>query len=124
VVSTVADGCPEKPTGSIYLGDVAAGKLAHILRGNSDFQAGWIDDRRFVYEDDYGDLRVYDAAERKQVETLKNSAGLGLVGLGATRGILCTGADKGGRGAGDTDDSGAEEIPDDEGGDDEFELLE
>jgi hypothetical protein len=125
VVSTVADGCSEKPTGSIYLGNVAAGKLEHILRGNSDFQARWIDDSRLVYEDDYGDLRIYDAAERKQVETLKNSAGLGLRGLGATRGILCTGGSAAGRGAGghgadDTADQGA----DDEGGDDDFELVE
>ncbi len=90
VVRTVVDPCAEKPLGSIYLMNAASGELKHILRGNSEFKARWLDDKRFVFEDDSGDLRLYDAVEKKQIDQLKNRSGMALAGIGATGGLLCT----------------------------------
>ena len=89
LVRTVAEPCADPPTGSLYVVDTATGKLAHLLRGNSQFHVSWIDDRRFAYEDDNGRVRIHDLAEGKQVERLKNGGWLMLSGLSATRGIIC-----------------------------------
>lgn len=89
LVTTVAEPCPDPPSGSLYLLETATGKMTHILRGNSAFQSRWLDDHRFVYEDDGGRLRIHDAAAGAQVERLKNGATLALVGLGAIDGIVC-----------------------------------
>ena len=90
LVRTVGEPCAESPSGSLYSLDTATGKLAHILRGNSEFHVSWLDDRRFAYEDDGGRVRIHDLGEGKQLEKLKNGAVLSLSGLGATRGIMCT----------------------------------
>lgn len=90
LVRTVADECGDPPSGSLYLVDIAQGKLDHILRGDSEFHARWLDDKTFIYADDGGRMRIYDLNEGKQVERLKNSAALAFDGIGATRGILCT----------------------------------
>lgn len=89
LVRTVAEPCTDPPSGSLYVADAATGKLAHLLRGNSQFHVSWIDDRKFAYEDDGGRIRIHDLVEGKQVERLKNGGWLMLSGLAGTRGIVC-----------------------------------
>ncbi|HTM20385.1 MAG TPA: hypothetical protein VL172_07760 [Kofleriaceae bacterium] len=90
VVRTVPQPCAGKPESTLYLVDASTGKLKSILRADSPFGVRWIDNDHFVYEDDAGYLRLYDAEVRTQAEHWKVKGGIGLNGLGAQTRAVCT----------------------------------
>ncbi len=90
VVRTLPKPCEDQRESTLYLIDAATGKLKNILRGVASFETRWIDNDHFVYEDDEGALRLYDVEERTQVGRLQIKGGIGLVGVAAGRGPVCT----------------------------------
>ncbi len=92
VVRTTSQPCSGKPEATLYLVDASTGKLKNILRADSPFGVRWVDNDHFVYEDDAGYLRLYDAEVRTQAEHWKVKGGMGLQGIGASARSVCTDA--------------------------------
>lgn len=90
VVRTMPNPCEDQRESTLYLIDAATGKLKNILRGVTSFETRWVDNDHFVYQDDDGALRLYDVEERTQVGRLEIKGGIGLIGVAAGRGPVCT----------------------------------
>ena len=74
--ATWADPCmKEKGAPSLYTVDVATGQPKHLLTADSRFGSRWLDESRLVYEDDTGNLRIYDAAAGRETLRIADRGG-------------------------------------------------
>jgi hypothetical protein len=69
--------------------DGGTARLEHVLSAASRFGARWIDDKRLLYEDDDGGLRVYDAAAAKEVLHAAERGGLAVRALSSSPHPIC-----------------------------------
>ena len=92
-LATAADPCAEAPAdrqAALYLVDVESGKLEHVTRARSWFMPRFLDANLLVFEDDEGRVRFHDAAAGRDSGSLAPRGGIGLHGLGAEQGAICT----------------------------------
>jgi hypothetical protein len=89
-LSTWVDPCNQEGTEpSIYVVDAATGALKHLLTGKSRFRVTWVDDERVLYEDGTGSLRLWSAADGREVGKLASKPGLFVGTLDAHTAPIC-----------------------------------
>ena len=74
----IGDPCKKDHQATIYVADTATGALKHVHRGGGLHGSHWLDDNRFIFEAEPGELRVYDAASKNTTHTIKNRSGISL----------------------------------------------
>lgn len=93
VFATQSDACSDKPAdraAALYLVDVESGKLKHVAKGATDFSPRFLDPGTLAFADEEGGVRLYDALAGRETGKLATRGGLGLIGVGAQTGLLCT----------------------------------
>jgi hypothetical protein len=121
--ATYTDPCSPNPKRSLYVVDTATGQLKHLLTDLARFRSRWLDDDRLLYEDAGGNLRVYSAGERRELQRITEKGGFGLATLDAHLDPVCRSAaaapvvtpPAGGSGAAPDDMPPEEPMPPEEG---------
>jgi hypothetical protein len=87
--ATWTDPCGTDAHRSLYVADVATGQVTHLLTEASRFRSRWLDDNRLAYEDAKGHIRLWTAADRRELLKLEDRAGLALAAFTARLPPLC-----------------------------------
>jgi hypothetical protein len=87
--ATYTDPCAKDAKRSLYVVDAGTGQLKHLLTDASRFRSRWIDDARLVYEDGKGHLRIWSAADKRELARIDDKYGLALVALSSSLAPLC-----------------------------------
>lgn len=87
----IGDPCQKDHQSAVYVADTKTGALKHVHRGAGLGEARWLDDNRFIYQSEPGELRVYDAASNDTTHTIKNRSGIALsAASNVASGARCT----------------------------------
>jgi hypothetical protein len=92
--ATAADPCAALPVdrqAALYLVEAESGKLKHVFKGATRLLPRFADRATLAFEDDQGNIRLYDAAVTREVGRLENRPGLSFAGLGALPRTSCPG---------------------------------
>ena len=87
--ATWTDACAKDAKRSLYVVDVASGQLKHLLTEATRFRSRWIDDTRLIYEDGKGRLRIWSAADKRELARIDDKYGLALAALSSSLAPLC-----------------------------------
>ena len=77
----VGNGCAAEYESALYIAEARVGRPKHVHRGKGLHGVRWIDDNRFAFEADTGEIRLYDVAAGKTTDKIKNRAGIALTAV-------------------------------------------
>lgn len=80
----IGNSCDGKIDSALYVADTKTGSAKLVHRGKGLHTVRWIDDKRFAFEAEPTELRVYDADEGRSVSKIKNRAGIALAAISNT----------------------------------------
>ena len=90
--ATAADPCAPQEfdrQSSLYVVEAESGKLKHVFKGPPRFRPRFADSATLAFEDDSGNIRLFDAAVAREVGRLESRGGLAFAGLGALAAPPC-----------------------------------
>jgi hypothetical protein len=90
--ATYVDPCDKDRAPSLYVADLKAGTIRHVLSAHSRFATRWIDATTLAYEDGDNAIRLWDVQSQRETHKLDDRAGIALDVLPLSAAPPCKGS--------------------------------